>query len=68
MSPGRASPARGPCVGPGDRARVEARLAASGEAATGVAMEAYVMMMIGLVMFAGFLYGILALLDMIDDL
>jgi len=31
-------------------------------------MEAYVMMMIGLVMFAGFLYGILALLDMIDDL
>jgi hypothetical protein len=44
------------------------RLAVSGEAAMGVAMEAYVMMMIGLVMFAGFLYGILALLDMIDDL
>lgn len=30
-------------------------------------MEAYVMMMIGLVIFAGFIYGIFALLDIIDD-
>ncbi len=30
-------------------------------------MEAYVMMMIGLVIFGGFIYGVLRLLDMIDE-
>ena len=29
-------------------------------------MEPYVMMMIGLVMFGGFIYGVLSLLDIID--
>lgn len=29
-------------------------------------MEAYVMMMIGLVMFGGFIYAVLALLEIID--